>query len=115
MNFTASAVVPSLIEIVSRPHVTCDPSVAIDRRPSVVVPLIEGTVRCDCPGVDTLAGADVSLRRDDGAGEWLRQVRTDRGGSFRIGGVAPGRYVLEIGANGHSRWEIACASDPPPS
>jgi hypothetical protein len=112
MNVVVNAIVPTSIDVLSQRDNRCEDIAMMTMlgRP-MAVPRIEGIVRCDCAGVDTLAGAEVSLYRD-GQSEPLREVRTDRRGYFRIGGVPTGRYVVQVSANRHSGREIPVTISP---
>ena len=60
----------------------------------------------DLKSEETVAGAMVLLEGPDGQ---RYSTRTDADGTFRIGGLPPGRYILQAQAGGIGRTEITIA------
>ena len=118
-NQTILARLPESIEVVSRKFVmACDPTIArIERREPLS--RVSGRLICDCPSRDPLRSVRLNVYSDPRAeGSAIRTLLTDTDGTFRITGLRPGAYRLEIRQPGFEftdyRFVVALGGDASP-
>jgi hypothetical protein len=96
-NQTIRAQLPDSVEVVSRKFVTiCDPALTTVELHEPIS-ILAGHLTCRCASNEAMAGVRLSLLREGRLrGAAIRTVLSDSDGRFRIGGLLPGTYRLEI-------------------
>jgi len=103
-NQIVRATLPTLVEVIDKRFVTlCESGVETIEWSDAVAGLA-GEVRCDCPAQTLVPGALLRVQRVGNArGFRERTVRADSKGAFRVSALDPGRYVVNVSADGFER------------
>jgi len=112
LNPSVTMRLPTTIEVHAKRPTICDSIGDIDAEPGILaVRRVIGVVMSERDGLP-LPGTSIRISRDDSAEFRQREIRTDPTGRFRVSGLVPGRYSLNVGMEGYLTSRYVVLLDP---